>query len=67
MKVFPGSRVRAPFGPRVALGTVLSVFEGEPARPLKPLERPIDSAPALAEEGVSCARWMSRRFVASIG
>ncbi len=63
----PGSRVRAPFGPRVALGTVLSVFDGEPTRPLKPLERPIDSAPALTEEGVACARWMSRRFGASIG
>jgi len=67
MTVAPGSRVRAPFGPRVALGTVLSVFEGEPERPLKALERPIDSAPALMQEGVSCARWMARRFGASIG
>jgi primosomal protein N' (replication factor Y) len=67
MKVSAGSRVRAPFGPRVALGTVLSVFDGEPSRPLKNLERAVDSAPAISEEGVACARWMSRRFGASIG
>jgi len=67
MKVFPGSRVRAPFGPRVALGTVLSVFDGEPTRPLKPLERPIDSEPAVSAEAVACARWMARRFGASVG
>ncbi|MFI5362601.1 MAG: primosomal protein N' [Elusimicrobiota bacterium] len=67
MKVAAGSRVRAPFGPRVASGTVLSVFDGEPTRPLKDLERAIDSSPALTEEGVACARWMSRRFGASIG
>jgi primosomal protein N' (replication factor Y) len=67
MAVAPGTRVRAPFGPRVALGTVLSVFDGEPTRPLKALERPIDAVPAISEEGVACARWMARRFGASIG
>lgn len=67
MIVSAGQRVRAPFGPRVASGMVLSVFEGEPTRPLKALERTMDSSPALSEEGVSCARWMARRFGASIG
>lgn len=67
MTVAPGTRVRASFGPRRAVGTVMSVFEGEPERPLKPLDGLIDSAPALSAEGVSCARWMSRRFGASIG
>jgi len=67
MTVAPGQRVRASFGPRRASGVVMSVFEGESERPLKPLDGLIDSAPALGPEGVSCARWMSRRFGAAIG
>lgn len=67
MTVAPGQRVRASFGPRRAAGTVLSVFDGEPTRPLKPLDGTIDPVPALSEEGVACARWMARRFGASIG
>ncbi len=67
MPVRPGHRVRASFGPRRAVGTVLSVFDGEPTRPLKPLDGLVDREPALTEEGVACARWMARRFGASIG
>ncbi len=67
MRVAAGDRVRAPFGPRAAYGTVLSVFDGEPTRPLKALERTIDAEPALSAEGVACARWLSRRFGAPIG
>jgi len=67
MKVLPGQRVRASFGPRFALGTVLRVFEGEPERPLKPLGGALESEAAISEEGVACARWMARRFGASIG
>lgn len=63
----PGLRVRAQFGPRVATGVVLSVFDGEPARPLKPLLAAIDARPALTQEGVDCARFMARRFGAPIG
>ena len=65
--VAPGTRVRAPFGPRVASGMVLSVFDGEPTRPLKALLAAIDASPALTGEGVACARWMAARFGASIG
>jgi len=65
--VAPGQRVRASFGPRRAVGTILSVFEGEPERPLKPLDGVVDNAAALSAEGVACARWMSRRFGAAIG
>lgn len=67
MRVAAGDRVRAPFGPRTASGTVLSVFDGEPTRPLKALERTIDAEPTLSAEGVACARWLSRRFGAPIG
>jgi primosomal protein N' (replication factor Y) len=46
---------------------VLSVFDGEPTRPLKSIAATFEAAPILSAEGVSCARWMSRRFGASIG
>ena len=67
MLVAVGSRVRAPFGPRKATGVILSVFEGEPERPLKRLDSVVDSRPALSLEGVACARFMARRFAAPIG
>jgi primosomal protein N' (replication factor Y) len=62
-----GLRVRAPFGPRRLTGVILSVFDGEPQRPLKALESTWDARPALSPEGVSCARFMARRFGAPIG
>ncbi len=62
-----GSRVRAPFGPRKAVGVVLSVFDGEPQRPLKALDSLVDARAALSAEGVACARFMARRFGAPIG
>lgn len=67
MAVAVGSRVRAPFGPRVATGVVLAVFEGTPERPLKSLAGLIDARSALSAEGVACARFMARRFGAPIG
>lgn len=67
MTVLPGHRVRASFGPRRTVGTVLSVFDGEPTRPLKPLDGVLEPEPALSEEGVAAARFMARRFGASIG
>ncbi|OGR48650.1 MAG: primosomal protein N' [Elusimicrobia bacterium GWA2_66_18] len=67
MTVAPGQRVRASFGPRRTVGTVIAVFDGDPARPLKPLDSVVDALPALGAEGVACARWMSRRFGAAIG
>ena len=67
MAVAVGSRVRAPFGPRKAVGVVLSVFDGEPERPLKLIDSLVDPRPALSLEGVECARFMARRFGAPIG
>lgn len=67
LAVVPGQRVRACLGPRRAVGTALDVFEGEPERPLKPLDGVVDLGPALSAEGVACARWMARRFASPIG
>ncbi len=63
----PGMRVRAPFGPRKLIGFVVSVFEGEPARPLKPIEEILDPEPLLDAEGFNCALWMSKRYGAPLG
>ncbi|MBI3563792.1 MAG: primosomal protein N' [Elusimicrobia bacterium] len=67
LAVSVGQRVRASFGPRRTVGTVLSVFDGEPTRPLKPLDGVLDPEPALSPEGVEAARFMAKRFGASIG
>ena len=67
MNVSVGQRVRAPFGPRKAVGVVLAVFDGESDRPLKLLDSVVDARPALSVEGVACARFMARRFGAPIG
>ncbi|MBI5210855.1 MAG: primosomal protein N' [Elusimicrobia bacterium] len=63
----PGTRVRASFGPRLAVGTVLAVFEGSPQRQLKPLHAVLDPGPVLSAELLECARWMSRRYGAAVG
>ncbi|MDE2039229.1 MAG: primosomal protein N' [Elusimicrobia bacterium] len=63
----PGERVRVPFGPRRLTGLALSVFEGEPERPLKRLEAVLDRFPALDSHGLECARWLARRCAAPIG
>ncbi|MBI3554607.1 MAG: primosomal protein N' [Elusimicrobia bacterium] len=63
----PGTRVRVPFGPQRTVGMVLSVFEGEPERPLKKIESILDPEPILTPEMVKLARWLSGRYSAPIG
>ena len=67
LTVRPGMRVRAEFGTRPRIGTVLSVFSGEPRRRLKPIAATLDREPALPPELLDCAVWMSRRYCAPIG
>lgn len=63
----PGARVEAPFGPRRLVGFVLSARDGEPGRPLKPIEKAFDPAPLLSEEQVALARWLAARYCAPVG
>lgn len=67
MNVLPGARVRAPFGPRSLVGTVLSVMEKEPTRALKDLGQVIDVTPLLTADMMERADWMSRYYSAPIG
>lgn len=43
----PGMFVRVPLGPRILTGVVWAVKPGPPARPLKPIEEVIETAPSL--------------------
>ncbi len=63
----PGTRVKAPFGPRAMIGTVLRVFEGTPDRPLKSLFAALETPPILPAELLETAVWMARRYSAPIG
>ncbi len=63
----PGMRIKASFGPRKLAGFVVSVFEGEPVRPLKPIEEILDPESLLEIEGFNCALWMSKRYGAPLG
>ncbi len=67
LSVLPGMRVRAEFGRRYASGLVISVFEGEPERRLKPVSAVLDPEPILSAEMLDLASWMSRRCGAAIG
>src|SRR5581483_145008 len=66
-KAVAGARIRAPFGPRRLNGMILSVREGVPTRPLKTIDAVLDERPLLTPELVELARWMARRYAASIG
>ncbi|MHB2025760.1 MAG: replication restart helicase PriA [Elusimicrobiota bacterium] len=67
MAIVPGCRVRASFGPRKAIGTVVSVFNGESPRPLKSIESVLDAEPMIPRELLDCAVWISNRYAAPIG
>jgi primosomal protein N' (replication factor Y) len=62
-----GTRVRAPLGPRSAVGVVLSLRDGESPRKLKALEAALESEPSLTPEMIELARWLARRYCATLG
>ncbi len=68
MRAQAGSRVRVAFGPRRLTGVVMSLFDGEPAMKLKPIEQLLDPRqPILDEATLELARWLSKRLSAPIG
>ncbi len=62
-----GSRVRAPFGSRRLVGTVLRIFDATPERPLKTIEAVIDPKPVLPAELAGLAQWLSSHYGAPLG
>lgn len=65
----PGSRVAAPFGARSLVGCVVSRRDAPPAgvTEVKEISRLVDKDPLFGEETLETARWMSVRYICSLG
>lgn len=63
----PGVRVRAPFGPRSLVGTLLSVRRAVPERALKAIDSILDAEPFLGPDMLELASWLARRYGAAPG
>jgi primosomal protein N' (replication factor Y) (superfamily II helicase) len=58
-RVAVGSRIRVPFRDKSALATVVAVLERSDAQGLRPIEAVVGDAPALSEQLLELARWIS--------
>src|SRR5256886_1287934 len=58
-RVGVGSRIRVPFRDKSALATVVAVLEHSETRGLRPIEAVVGDAPALSEQLLELARWIS--------
>src|SRR5213592_4584115 len=58
-RVGVGSRIRVPFRDKSALATVVAVLERSEAQGLRPIEAVVGDAPALSEQLLELARWIS--------
>src|SRR5205807_7607703 len=58
-RVGVGSRIRVPFRDKSALATVVAVLEHSEAQGLRPIEAVVGDAPALSEQLLELARWIS--------
>src|SRR5216110_2361853 len=58
-RVGGGSRIRVPFRDKSALATVVAVLEHSETRGLRPIEAVVGDAPALSEQLLELARWIS--------
>jgi primosomal protein N' (replication factor Y) len=63
--VAPGSRVRAPFGPRRLTGFVVGLKDAGDGRALKSLDEA--EPPLWGPDLVEMARWLSEKYCASLG
>src|SRR5205814_10312686 len=58
-RVHVGSRIRVPFRDKSALATVVAVLEHSEAQGLRSIEAVVGDAPALSEQLLELARWIS--------
>src|SRR6201987_2110418 len=61
-----GSRVRVPFRYKFALATVVAVPKSSAAKGIRPIEAVIGEAPALSEQLLELARWISAYYCCPI-
>ena len=70
-KVWPGQRVRVPFGrgSRTAVGWLVGGFDETDLNPriIKAVKEPLDDGPLLTEDLLDLAFWMARYYVCPIG
>ena len=68
-KVWPGQRVKVPFGrgSRSAVGWVVRGLETTPIEDLKAVAETIDDEPLLTEDLLDLAFWMARYYVTPLG
>ena len=59
-----GMRVLAPFGRgnRVSEGVVLTLGQGVPEKPIKPIRSLVDREPVITEREIRLALWMRERY-----
>ncbi len=61
-----GSRLRVPFRDKSALATVVRLLEKSDASGIRPIEALVGEVPALSEELLELARWMSSYYCCPI-
>lgn len=64
----PGQRVLVPFGRgnRLSEGMVLSVRQGVPDKPIKPVRQILDRMPVMDEKDIRLALWMHQRYYCTV-
>lgn len=69
-RINPGQRVRVPLGTRSAEGLVVELLETPdlpPGARVRPLSGPVDSEPILGPALLKLARWLSERYLCTLG
>jgi primosomal protein N' (replication factor Y) len=61
-RIAVGSRVRVPFRDKSALATVVATLDHSDAKGIRPVEAIVGEAPAVSEELLELARWMSAYY-----
>jgi len=61
-----GSRLRVPFRDKSALATAVALLHESPASGVRPIEALVGETPALSEELLELARWMSTYYCCPI-
>src|ERR1051326_6548189 len=65
-RVGVGSRVRVPFRDKYALATIVAIPERSEAKGIRPIDAVIGEAPALSEQLLELARWISSYYCCPI-
>jgi len=65
--ISPGAQVLVPFGSRSVIGVVAGWREASEREDLKEIEAVLEEAPALGEEALPLARWISDWYVCALG